>query len=75
MLSSNLEKYLNIAATFAKEHRHEFVSLEHILLTLVKDEEVVEILHACGANIASLEKELESFLDRQRALFCGPPAH
>jgi ATP-dependent Clp protease ATP-binding subunit ClpA len=64
VLSSNLEKYLNIAATFAKEHRHEFVSLEHILLSLMKDDEVVEILHACGANIASLEKELESFLDQ-----------
>jgi ATP-dependent Clp protease ATP-binding subunit ClpA len=64
MLSSNLEKHLNMAATFAKEHRHEFVSLEHILLALTKDSEVVEIVKSCGGDIAVLSKDLESFLDQ-----------
>lgn len=64
MLSSNLEKHLNMAATFAKEHRHEFVSLEHVLLALVKDAEVIDIIKSCGGDIASLSKELEIFLDQ-----------
>ncbi|HVK60178.1 MAG TPA: ATP-dependent Clp protease ATP-binding subunit ClpA, partial [Bdellovibrionales bacterium] len=64
MLSSNLEKHLNMAATFAKDQRHEFVSLEHILLALAKDAEVNEIFKACGGDIAMLTKELEVFLDQ-----------
>jgi len=64
VLSSNLEKHLNMAATFAKEHRHEFVSLEHILLTLTRDKEVIDILKACGADVPELQKELETFLDQ-----------
>ena len=64
MLSSNLEKQLNLAATFAKEHRHEFVSLEHVLLTLTKDKEVIDILKATGCDVADLQRELETFLDQ-----------
>lgn len=64
MLSSNLEKHLNMAATFAKEHRHEFVSLEHILLALTKDPEVAEIITACGGDVAALSSDLETFLDQ-----------
>lgn len=64
MLSSNLEKQLNMAATFAKENRHEFVSLEHILLTLTRDKEVIDILKATGADLPELQKELETFLDQ-----------
>ena len=64
MLSSNLEKHLNMAAAFAKEHRHEFVILEHILLSLCKDGEATDILQACGADVEQLTKELERFLDQ-----------
>lgn len=64
MLSSNLEKHLNMAATFAKENRHEFVSLEHILLALTKDQEVIDILKATGCDVGELKKDLETFLDQ-----------
>lgn len=64
MLSSNLEKHLNMAATFAKEQRHEFVSLEHVLLALTKDAEVAEIIKSCGGDVAALTRELEGFLDQ-----------
>jgi ATP-dependent Clp protease ATP-binding subunit ClpA len=64
VLSSNLEKHLNMAATFAKEHRHEFVSLEHVLLALMKDGEVIDIIKACGGDVTTLAKELETFLDQ-----------
>src|SRR5258708_4209150 len=64
MLSSNLEKFLSIAANNAKTARHEFVSIEHILLAFLGDAEVNEILLACEANIPELRKNLEQFLDR-----------
>ena len=64
MLSANLEKFLNIAANLAKNSRHEFVSLEHILLAFLGDAETNEILLACGANISDLRKNLEQFIDR-----------
>jgi ATP-dependent Clp protease ATP-binding subunit ClpA len=64
MLSSNLEKHLNLAATIAKENRHEFVSLEHILLALIKDQEVLEIIKACGGDLPALAREIEAFLDQ-----------
>jgi ATP-dependent Clp protease ATP-binding subunit ClpA len=64
MLSTQLERILNLAAQYAKEHRHEFVSLEHILLSLTKDPEVIEILKACSADIPRLNRELENFLDQ-----------
>ena len=63
MLSPNLEKHLNIAATIAKDQRHEFVVLEHILLALLRDTEVIEALKACGADLIVLKKDLETFLD------------
>ncbi len=64
MLSTQLERILNLAAQYAKEHRHEFVSLEHILLSLTKDAEVIEILKACSADLPRLNRELEGFLDQ-----------
>lgn len=64
MLSSNLEKHLNLAATIAKNNRHEFVSLEHILLSLLQDHEVSDVISHCGGNIELLERELETFLDQ-----------
>lgn len=64
VLSPNLEKHLNLAATFAKEHRHEFVSLEHILLALIKDQEVVDIIKACDGDVTALSRDLEVFLDQ-----------
>ncbi len=64
MLSSNLEKHLNIAAQHAKDQRHEFISLEHILLALTKDSEVVTILKACGGDIQALDHDLKGFLEK-----------
>lgn len=64
MLSNNLEKLLNAAVRLARDARHEFVSLEHILLAFAQDQEVVEILRAVGCDTARLRSELEGFLDR-----------
>ncbi|HRK08396.1 MAG TPA: ATP-dependent Clp protease ATP-binding subunit ClpA [Pseudobdellovibrionaceae bacterium] len=64
MLSANLERLLNGAVRYARDARHEFVSLEHLLLAFTEDEDVVEILRAVGADIKALRADLEIFLER-----------
>lgn len=63
MLSASLERLLNSAVRLAREARHEFVSLEHILLAFSENEEVIEILQAVGCDVNLLREELETFLE------------
>lgn len=60
MLNRELERLLSEAAELAKIQRHEFITCEHILLTLTRSPYVVEILEACGANVQKLKKQLEA---------------
>jgi ATP-dependent Clp protease ATP-binding subunit ClpA len=63
MLDPKLERLLNQVLESARNRHYEFVSLEHVLLALVtKDDETVQILNNCGANIAELCQKLEDFL-------------
>jgi ATP-dependent Clp protease ATP-binding subunit ClpA len=62
MLSRELERYLSEAAEIAKQHKHEFVTCEHILFSFTKSPPIVEILEACGANVQRLKKILEDEL-------------
>ncbi len=64
MLSSSLERLLNSAVRLARDARHEFVSLEHILLAFAQDDEVIEVLRAVGCDTGTLRRELEVFLER-----------
>ncbi|MEY4615303.1 MAG: hypothetical protein RJB66_263 [Pseudomonadota bacterium] len=59
MLSRELERLLSEAAESAKKKRHEFITSEHILLTLTRSPFIVEIIEACGGNIQQLKKQLE----------------
>jgi ATP-dependent Clp protease ATP-binding subunit ClpA len=59
MLSRELERYLSEAAETAKQHKHEFVTCEHILYAFTKSPLIVEILEACGANVQRLKKSLD----------------
>ncbi|MGH8494632.1 MAG: ATP-dependent Clp protease ATP-binding subunit ClpA [Gammaproteobacteria bacterium] len=63
MLSSELEFCLNEAFQAAREKRHEFMTVEHLLLALVDVPRVIEILRACGADIERLRRELIEFID------------
>ena len=63
MLSSELEFCLNEAFRRANELRHEFITVEHLLLALLDTPQVVEILEACGADIARLTQELNESID------------
>ena len=48
MLSRNLEKSLHRALAQANEHRHEYATLEHLLLALTEDQDAIAVLRACG---------------------------
>jgi ATP-dependent Clp protease ATP-binding subunit ClpA len=63
MLSSELEFCLNEAFQNARDKRHEFMTVEHLLLALVDVPRVAEILRACGADIERLRQDLTAFID------------
>jgi len=63
MLSKDLEVTLNAAFKNAREKRHEFMTVEHLLLALLDNESAVKVLGACGADIAQLRTELVEFVD------------
>jgi ATP-dependent Clp protease ATP-binding subunit ClpA len=64
VLSSELEICLNEAFQSAREARHEFMTVEHLLLSIIDAPKVREILRACGADTNRLRKELKEFIDQ-----------
>ena len=64
MLSQELEFCLNDAFAKAREARHEFLTVEHLLLSILDTPKVREILRACGADINRLKDSLNDHLDR-----------
>ena len=64
MLSSELEICLNDAFQSAREARHEFMTVEHLLLAIIDTPKVREILRACGADATRLRKELAEFIEQ-----------
>jgi ATP-dependent Clp protease ATP-binding subunit ClpA len=63
MLSSELEFCLNEAFQNARDRRHEFMTVEHLLLALLDIPRVHEILKACDSNIGELRRQLAEFID------------
>lgn len=62
MLNKELEQTLNEAFVFAREHRHEFMTVEHLLLALLDNSAARDALKACGANIDAIKNELIEFV-------------
>ncbi|WP_100640783.1 ATP-dependent Clp protease ATP-binding subunit ClpA [Alteromonas facilis] len=62
MLNKDLEQTLNSAFVFAREHRHEFMTVEHLLLALMDNPAAQEALKACGADIEIIRSELTEFV-------------
>ncbi|HHH47866.1 MAG TPA: ATP-dependent Clp protease ATP-binding subunit ClpA [Gammaproteobacteria bacterium] len=62
MLSHELEVSLNLAFKEAREQRHEFMTVEHLLLALIDNPAGSSALRACGANLETLRDELVEFL-------------
>ncbi len=65
MLSSNLEQSLHRALGNANKRRHEYATLEHLLLALTEDQDAVAVLRACGVDINVLRRDLDEFLDNE----------
>jgi len=63
MLSNDLELCLNEAFQQARSMRHEFMTVEHLLLALLDAPGVSDVLNACGADIATLREQLTEFID------------
>jgi ATP-dependent Clp protease ATP-binding subunit ClpA len=67
MLSRNLEQTLHRALSLASERRHEYATLEHLLLGLVDDTDAATVLRACGVDLDKLRGDLTEFLDKDLA--------
>jgi ATP-dependent Clp protease ATP-binding subunit ClpA len=67
MLSRNLEQTLHRALSLASERRHEYATLEHLLLGLVEDTDAATVLKACGVDLDKLRNDLTEFLDKDLA--------
>lgn len=63
MLSKELEITLNTAFKGARSKRHEFMTVEHLLLALLDNESAAAVLRSCGANLNILRQELLEFVD------------
>ncbi|MCZ6828216.1 MAG: ATP-dependent Clp protease ATP-binding subunit ClpA [Gammaproteobacteria bacterium] len=63
MLSKDLEQTLNDAFRDARSKRHEFMTVEHLLLALLDNEDAVRVLNACGSDISGLRGDLAEFVD------------
>jgi ATP-dependent Clp protease ATP-binding subunit ClpA len=63
MLSKDLEVTLNSAFTGARKKRHEYMTVEHLLLALLDNDIAADVLLACGADLARLRGELAEFVD------------
>lgn len=68
MLNKELEFTLNLAFKEAKEQRHEFMTVEHLLLSLLDNPAAANVLHACEANIEELRRDLETFIQETTPL-------
>ncbi|MCC7330026.1 MAG: ATP-dependent Clp protease ATP-binding subunit ClpA [Gammaproteobacteria bacterium] len=64
MLSSELEYCLNAAFQQARTNRHEYMTVEHLLLAILDIPSVTEVLKGCGADLERLRRELEEFVDQ-----------
>jgi ATP-dependent Clp protease ATP-binding subunit ClpA len=62
MIAQELEVSLHMAFVEARQQRHEFITVEHLLLALLDNPSAAEVLRACSANIEDLRKSLTHFI-------------
>ncbi len=71
MLSKELEYTLNLAFKEAHDKKHEFITVEHLLLAMLNNSSALEVFRACGAHIELIKKEINQFLEETTPLI--PP--
>ncbi len=69
MLSKELEASLNLAFNEAKVKRHEYITVEHLLLALLDNASANSVLKACGADLFQLKNELSEYLEENTPVF------
>ncbi len=74
MLSRNLEQSLHRALGLASKRRHEYATLEHLLLSLTEDQDAVSVLRACNIDLARLRRDLTEFVDTSLNELTSPAA-
>src|ERR1700722_9184571 len=72
MLSRNLEQTLRQALAQANARRHEYATLEHLLLALTEDQDAVAVMRACGVDIPKLRKDVTDYIDAELANLAVP---
>ncbi|MDX1606937.1 MAG: AAA family ATPase, partial [Candidatus Competibacterales bacterium] len=71
MLSKDLEFSINLAFREARERRHEFMTVEHLLLALLDNPSAIEVLKACGSDLDKLKRDLQAFIQESTPVL-GP---
>ena len=68
MLDKELEQTLNDSFRRTREQRHEFMTVEHLLLGLLENKSAVKVLRSCGANLNELHADLGKFIEENSPL-------
>ena len=63
--SRNLEQSLHRALALANERRHEYATLEHLLLALIDDQDAAAVMRACNVDLDKLRRSLIAYLDSE----------
>jgi ATP-dependent Clp protease ATP-binding subunit ClpA len=71
VLSKELEKALNESFKQARSQRHEYITVEHLLLALLEDSAALRVLTACQADIEALRGDLNEFIDATTPMVSG----
>jgi ATP-dependent Clp protease ATP-binding subunit ClpA len=71
MIAQELEVSLHMAFVEARQKRHEFITVEHLLLALLDNPSAAEVLRACAADIEALRKELLTFISEHTPTVAG----
>ncbi|MEW5944200.1 MAG: ATP-dependent Clp protease ATP-binding subunit ClpA [Pseudomonadota bacterium] len=71
MIAQELEVTLHMAFIEARQKRHEFISVEHLLLAMLDNPSAVQVLRACAVNIEELRKVLTDFLAEHTPTVAG----
>ncbi|HNU12191.1 MAG TPA: Clp protease N-terminal domain-containing protein, partial [Rubrivivax sp.] len=71
MIAQELEVSLHMAFVEARQQRHEFITVEHLLMALLDNPSAAEVLRACAANIEDLRKSLSTFIKENTPTVSG----
>ena len=71
MIAQELEVSLHMAFVEARQKRHEFITVEHLLLALLDNPSAAEVLRSCAANVDQLRQELTAFIDEHTPTLQG----